>query len=449
MLAPSQPLDALVNTAALRPTLAESMQALMYRAAEFASPLQARLTGLMINAGGRELTNQFLDDWWSQPQRQQELLQAGTSEREIIIGGGFHAAVYAAGRVLRGLPKPLVLERDDRVGGTFAMTERPTFYLNSRNRGGNPGPAGDYGASPNHLPGAPVQAANLSMAEYQSNADLALVVRLTLAQYADVVPAAAVTAVTDHDGALTLALAGRDPVSAARVIDARGLGDPRSQSTANGATLLSFAQLMRRMAGSWPLRGVRRVAVIGDGDSATCAVEALLGIAPPPPMAAVALDTLERIDWYAPQLPATCRRWRKTVRGRYQAIGRHLRPDRFGVRRLRLLNRRATPVALADAALIDSQTYDLAILCTGNQETRIDGLQPEDFTPFSLPTGLPVARVHYDLPVFRVGPHARIPFTFQERDDGIADFTGNAVSMFRTAAKTAALAATLPPVSPT
>jgi hypothetical protein len=55
-----------------------------------------------------------------------------------------------------------------------------------------------------------------------------------------------------------------------------------------------------------------------------------------------------------------------------------------------------------------------------------------------------VARKHYDLPVYRVGPHARLPFTARERADGVADIAANTVSMFRTATKTAALAATLP-----
>src|SRR5207248_8155169 len=113
-------------------------------------------------------------------------LRATGTSREVVIGGGFHAAVYAATRVLSGYPKPLVLERNRRVGGTFAMTSRPTFYLNSRNRPGTAGLAGDQGASLNYLPGAPIPAANASIAEYQTNTDLAFAIRLVLAQFADV-----------------------------------------------------------------------------------------------------------------------------------------------------------------------------------------------------------------------------------------------------------------------
>ena len=35
------------------------------------------------------------------------------------------------------------------------------------------------------------------------------------------------------------------------------------EQTINATTILTFPQFMQRMAGRWPLRGVRRVAVIG------------------------------------------------------------------------------------------------------------------------------------------------------------------------------------------
>jgi hypothetical protein len=54
-----------------------------------------------------------------------------------------------------------------------------------------------------------------------------------------------------------------------------------------------------------------------------------------------------------------------------------------------------------------------------------------------------VARKLLQRPVFRVGPHARLPFTEQEVADGVADNQNNAAAMFRTAGKTAALAASL------
>jgi hypothetical protein len=152
------------------------------------------------------------------------------------------------------------------------------------------------------------------------------------------------------------------------------------------------------------------------------------------------------IDWYSTDLPTNCDDWQEEIRGRYQAIGRYLRPDRFGVRRLNVLTRRARPIALPGMALIDGRTYDLVILCTGNQDTYIDGLDFGSFGEYELADGTVVARQHDNLPAFRIGPHARLPFTQRELEDGIADIAANAVSMFRTATKTAALAATLRPV---
>jgi hypothetical protein len=69
---------------------------------------------------------------------------------------------------------------------------------------------------------------------------------------------------------------------------------------------------------------------------------------------------------------------------------------------------------------------------------------PGSFDEYTILDANVVAREHYNLPAFRIGPHARLPFTARERADGIADIPANAVSMFRTATKTAALAATCP-----
>lgn len=440
---PSAQIESLLTAVALRPAASEGMRAMMERESEFPSPLQAKLTGIALDPHGRDCADQVLDAYWSDESRQQNALSPSSTDREVIIGSGFHAAVYAAVRVLCGHPKPLVLERNERAGGTFAMTARPTFYLNSRNRAGSAGLAGDRGASLNYLPGAPIQPANVSMMEYQTNTDMAFVIRLALAQFADVVTNAKVLSVSRDETGVEIEIEDRDPLLAGRVIDARGLGDPNNPDVANGTTILTFPQFMQRMASMWPLRGVRRVAVIGGGDAAKCAVESFLGVAPQPFMAAAALDSVDRIDWYSDELPTTCDQWQQDIRGRYQTIGRYLRPDRLGLRRLNVLGRRARPVALPGVALIDGRTYDLVALCTGSQETAIDGLDFESFDEYAIPDANVVARQHYNLPAFRVGPHARLPFTAQEREDGVADIAANAVSMFRTATKTAALAATL------
>src|SRR6266508_1919021 len=196
---PSAQIESLLTAVALRQAASEGMRAMTQRESEFPSPLAAKLTGIALDPNGRDLADKVLDAYWSDEPRQQDALSSGITDREVIIGSGFHAAVYAATRVLSGYPKPLVLERNERAGGTFAMTARPTFYLNSRNRAGTAGLAGDQRASLNYLPGAPIQPANVSMVEYQTNTDMAFVIRLALAQFADVVTNAKVLSVA-RDG---------------------------------------------------------------------------------------------------------------------------------------------------------------------------------------------------------------------------------------------------------
>src|SRR5438094_1412050 len=263
IIEPSPLVESVLGAVAVKPGTAQGMRMVMAREAEFPSRLAAQLTGVALDPTGRQVADAVLDSYWADARRQRDLLRDGGPGREVVIGGGFHAAVYAAIRVLAGFPKPLVVERGPRVGGTFGMTGWPTFFLNSRNRAGGAGLAGDQGAALNYLPGAPIQAANVSMTEYQTNTDMALVIRLALAQYADVVTDAEVLSVNRDGSSVEIDIADRAVLRAGRVIDARALGDPADQELANGSTIATFPQFLARMASPWPLRGVVRAAVLG------------------------------------------------------------------------------------------------------------------------------------------------------------------------------------------
>jgi hypothetical protein len=432
------------------------LRAVLSRSTEFGGLEEARLTGIGMDPVLRRSADIALDKFWDNGfLRKQALSSAASGTREVIIGAGYHAAVYAASRVLSGFPRPLVLEKTGRVGGTFGMTgTSSTFWLNSRNRPGNAASAGDALGSLNYLPGAPIQAANLGMQEFQGNADMGFVVRLTLAQYADVVVNAPVieangggifgpVTLTYENGGAEVAL------TAGRVIDARGLGIPVDYARCDGNRILTFPQFMQRMTEAWPLRNIKRVAVVGDGDSGKCAVEAFLGIGPQPSMAIAALDHVERIDWYATGLPQKCKAWRNEQRGRYQALGHYLRRDAYGSRRLNIIARRVTPTAIPNGALMGTNCYDLAVMCTGNVEDNgTIGLEPLRYSPFYVSNAATmVAKKDRDANIYRVGPHARIPFDNYEVEDGLANIPQNAVAMFRTGPRTAALAAALPAIA--
>lgn len=432
---PSEVIEKLLR---LRPA---SLEAMRERAAEFSSPMEMQLTAIALSPVYRETAETELDRFWSDRSRFTQLYRADR-RREVIIGSGYHAAVYATQRARLGYPKPIVLERSSRVGGTFAMTDRPTFYLNSRNRPGRGGLAGDRRANLNYLPGAPIQAANISMSEYQTNADMAFAIRIALAEYADVFTG--VTALGAAGSDLQITTDGDDYVlTPGRIIDARGLGDPVVTSDPI-SRIFNFPDFMKHMTGQWPLRGVRQVAVIGGGDSAKCAVEALIGIGPQSSLTIPVLDNVDRIDWYAESLPFDCADWRKAVRGRYQAIGPSLRADRFGERRINIFHQRVSPVALPSGdALIGGRSYDMIVMATGSAEKRLPGLSPASYSSYEV-GGRFVAKKSFDYNVFRVGPHADLQFDAAERASGVADIAANAVSMFRTGSKTAALAASLP-----
>jgi hypothetical protein len=444
---PDPRIKQLIRSVAFRRAVADSMTVMMERANEFPSETEAKLTGLALDPRSREYADSFLDSLWENesPLNGED---EDTEYDEVIIGSGYHAAVYCATRVLSGFPKPLVLERNNRAGGSFAVSKRPTFYLNSRNRAGMGGYAGDRGASLNYLPGAPIQAANVSMREYQANDEMAFVIRLALAQFAEVETNATVASVSTSfgTGRIRVTLDDGRTVTTKRLIDARGLGDPKDSPIANGKTLVTFPQFLQRMESNWPLRGLKRVAIVGNGDSAKCAVESLIGIAPQPFMGAAALDSIDRIDWYAQDTPIDCESWRDRIRGRYQSIGPFLRSDRFGERPLNVVQRQANPIALpTGTVLINGRNYTLTIMCTGYRENRIDGLEDFNYGAYAVASEAVATRdTANDVEIYRIGPHANLSFTQRERADDIDRIDANRVAMFRLGPKTAALAATLP-----
>lgn len=426
------------------------------RGADFANPLEMQLAGIALEPSARDYADELLDSWW-RDDRDELLSGINTGDsgrigsypqgREVIIGSGYHAAVYAATRVMAGNPKPIVLERSKRAGGVFAATDRPTFLLNSRNRAGGPGAALDIGAQPNYLPGAPIQASMISAREYQTNYDMAWVIRMTLAQYADVVTDAEVVRVrlngfANGEGDVELKSGERIPFT--RLIDARGLGDP--QWTDTSETIINLRGLLQRMAKPWPLRGLKRIAVAGDGDGGRIAIESLLGIGPEPYMSAPGLDQLERIDWYGRSLIRECEAWKDRERGRYQGIGRFLRQDAYGVRKLFVYNARLEPTGLPNSVLANGRSYDMAVMATGNRMANIPGIpsfDEEDGQGISV-GGVQVARKSYaSSRLIAVGPRANLEWSRVERERGETAIDNNKTSMYRLGTRTAAVAATL------
>jgi hypothetical protein len=426
--------------------LSEGIAACRERQADFAGETEMQLAGIAMVPEARRLMSDALTSYWSDPSRGTPLGLTLDKQREFIIGAGFHAAVYSANRVRMGFPRPVVLEQGsaERVGGAFAMSLNPVFRLNSRNRPGGVG-LPDQDKALNYLPGAMIQPSMMTSEEYPSNADMAWLVRLTLAQYADVYPGTAVSSLSVSSRGNTVAvntnLGGTTP---GRVIDARGLGQELSTELADGERVLTFGQLMARMGGLFPLRGMRQVAVLGGGDSAKCAVESLLGIAPGN-SSAIGLDYVDRVDWYTDTIDGrTCSEFRSNQRGRYIRIAQFLEGNVSNPStRLRVIGSRGYPVPMPDGVLVNDRTYDMAILAVGSSRTSLD--DQLGYTPVRRnDRGTSLATQAAPFSSYRIGPAAGLEFSDAEYAAGVAEIAANRVAMFRLAPRTAALAAMLP-----
>lgn len=425
------------------PELNDGMREMGKRKAEFSSPMTAMLAGVGVVPEARAYFNERLDAMWAESALQPEW-------EEVIIGSGLTAAIYTAVRVANGFPRPLVLEAAGRAGGSFACSHGPTFWLNSRNRPGELSLPGERGAL-NVLPGAALQPADLSGEEYQSNDDLAFVIRATLAMNANVLTGQKVTKVEKGIGGYRVFLGPSRFLLADRVIDARGLGAPKDVLP-DAPNVITFPEMMARMDGRFPLRGVRRAAVVGDGDSARTAIEALLGQGPSPHWSVASLDHVETIDWYGQKVPGNCEKFLETSRSRYRAIAPFL-PQ--GSRRGRIVPRRQKGDVMQGHACgwVNERAYDLVVICTGFVKQEQIPVIPANLEVVTAPKLLgngPVLATRWaGTEVYQAGPFAKITPAARERDSARIDAAPeNEVALFRYAWRTAALAANLPKPPP-
>lgn len=409
------------------PMLNEEMVALAERVNEYESPLACLLAGAYMNRWARALVDEKLDACVSTS------VPAAMVD-EVIVGGGLHAAIYSAIRVKMGKPKPLVIERN-RMGGMFAMSRRSAFYLNSRNQYG---PLSEPGRGAlNTIPGAIVQPYDLGGEEYQTNTQLAWVIRLMLASYANVVRGE-IKGISRLPN-FRLVLESDAVINAKRVLGATGFASPVIPESAVGERWMTFQQFMERMDSPFPLRGMRRVAVIGAGDSGKTAIEMLTGQGPPA-MTTMTLDRPEEIDWYG--VPASCltrEGWEKNNRSRYKRIGKLLplgeSPDFQRVRVFPLVDKARVCGAGFETAFVNGRQYDYAIICAGFlREESFRWIAPTEAE--LLAGNRPAARGRNNL--LLIGPAANFK---REESEKLGPAQENLDSIFRYAPRTAALAA--------
>lgn len=416
------------------PTMSSGMEAMKERAGEFGSLLEAQLSGIYCDPKAKEHFDRKLDEHWSRAKLPKK------PPEEVIVGAGLHAAIYSAVRVKRGFAKPLVLERKPRVGGVFAISQGSTFFLNSRNRPGRLGVPG-RGEALNYLPEGAVQPAGLTGDEYQPNGALAFSIRSTLAMCAEVVPGVEVE--SSKLGASVSGLFGDSPPK--RIIYAGGLGkeiEP-DELKCDGEKLMTYLQFLAHLDKPSPLRGMKRIAVVGGGDAGRTVIEALIGQGPAARLTVNSLDYVEKIDWYGVSPDCmTQENWEQNNRSRYAGIGRAMPKPGASGRPINPIARRAENVGVGyQGAYVDGALYDCVIWAVGfKPERRI--AQPYMVGGRVVATQTDSNAGGVNVERFMVGPAARLTFDRAPNiPEGIPE---NAVAIFEYADRTATLAATLP-----
>lgn len=181
-------------------------------------------------------------------------------------------------------------------------------------------------------------------------------------------------------------------IRANRCIVATGIGKPRSNWLKQDR-LLTFRDFMASMDSPFPLRGMRRVAVIGAGDSGKTVVEALTGQGPTRQMSVASLDWPDQITWYG-QDSSSRNTFEGCNRPRYKRLATLLDDSRGRQRRVRPLSQRVQYVEPGlDCIMVDGVPFDLAIDCTGFMPNNFSDYSAENADFYTL-AGMqePVAR---------------------------------------------------------
>lgn len=424
------------------PSMGDVLEQLTERRDVFGSDQEMLLAGIGMSPQARRHFDRALDRYWDR-------IPAGrSSDVAHVVGSGVHAAIFSAVKHRSTNEKPVVLERG-RAGGSFAMTEGPSFYLNSRNRPGNLSIPGDEFGALNVLPGAPLQPSQLSGSEYIANDVMAFCVRLALLMHAEVYTGIDVTKVRPLNAAAVI-----DCVATAKkrasiryiarnVAFATGLGSPRKAfPSITSDRYLNYVQFMKRMDSPYPLRGMERVAVIGDGDGGKTVIEALTGQGPATPLSVVSMDYPKVIDWFGVSADRRTREtWEACNRSRYKGIGRLLPRENGGSCRVQPYDRPSF-IDVGYASLrVNGMPYDFVIDATGYTENLSDvtGYLIEDIATSRDPNTSAALCRSFNPYTYAIGPASMLE---QERMEptilnGIRE---NATSIFRYADKTARLA---------
>lgn len=434
------------------------------RAAGFPSPLPPAIKSILVD---RVITADRLP---GVALRYREILEGAIDESSrrpignlkasgsvpLVVGGGLHAAIFSAEFWRKTGKKPIVIDKRPRLGGAFAISTDPAFYLNSRNRPERDGGPG-MGGSLNSIGGL-VELSDLSGLEYPSQDLFAYAIRLNLSLYARAYARQRLRRIVGQatGGYQFETITSSDATTTLRTQDlilATGLGEP-VQPIIPG--VLNFSEFLERCSRlRRPLEGLDRVAVIGAGDSGASVVEYLIGQGPEPKGSVASRDFPNRIVWFG-QGCETKESYEQGARSRYAGIGRYMpregQPDYY----TRVFPKpRAVEVMRGRVVRYrDNRTgeprvegpFDLIVVCTGYQdEVVIPKFLLRKEGPVLEPVvvdGVEVATRYVGTRIYRIGPCARIGISDMEKEETpvLAKVPQNSVAAFRYNKRTQAFA---------
>lgn len=367
-------------------------------------------------------------------------LPVSVEGREVGFGAGLHMAVYAATRAAAGFAPPIVFEQKLATGGVFAQLQ--DFRMNSVNQGsvqsvatGTPSrvvpnsPSDDL----NWIPNSPYQAADQAGGwEYPTSGHMCRAIQKTLKDYA-VVYTGAQGMTFDRNGRV-FTPDGDDLGLAKRVIFAGGVV-PKDATMRGGAVMNGFDFMAK------PPRELHniKIAVVGAGDTAAQVVEYMLGQglnAPSTPP--------REIHWYGGlSMPQTKDGWMVTAHARWAGLARHF-PQQSGVYSgvVRPFTAKGKMIPLGKMAMVNGQTYDLVVMCTGVQPAPCPVEVPDVYSV----GGMNVARGNGSFTVssipkvFTIGIAAQLGVEYKPYK---SRFTAANDAIYNLAPRTAALAASL------
>ena len=270
------------------------------------------------------------------------------TSRELVIGSGWHSAVYNAEAAIANPGRDsFTVEESARIGGQFAVAQRPVHLLNSRTRPESralphrPGTAGSL----NSMGRAPLQPSDVDEAAYGNQWMLGEVIRKNGPLATNILTATSVTQIVSRsDGTIDVSLrygdTGEDVTTTHdRVVLATGIGDVVTgleESSFETRRLLrreaekpieqrgillydDFIRLFGDTRNEFPIQGWKRVAVIGPGDGGRVVVGKLTGHETDNDLSVPNLDFVETVGFYG-QKARTKEQFVDRERVRYDGI---------------------------------------------------------------------------------------------------------------------------------